>query len=56
MGPKCERAVGTEVRPSRCSRRDEPLGGRWSEWVELAGIDGILSSRGAISRVCWIRC
>ena len=44
MGPKCERAVGTEVRPSRCSRRDEPLGGRWSEWVELAGIDGLMGS------------
>ncbi len=27
-------------RPSPCSRRDEPLGGRGSETVELAGVAG----------------
>lgn len=34
MGPDCERAqMSVVVKPSPCSRRDEPLalGGRWSE-------------------------
>lgn len=41
MGPECERVQMSMLwRASPCSRRDEPLGGRGSEWVELAGVAG----------------